>query len=82
MAVAYAWKETLNADSLRIDRTLEKMKIALLYDARGMPVWLDQFRDRAKGVINATAVKMTLKELAKEMVISQRVSSSVLSDAK
>jgi hypothetical protein len=83
MAVAYAWKETLNADSLRIDRPLAKMKIALLYNSRGVPVWLDQFRDRAKGVINATTVKMTLKELAKEMVMtSQRASRSVLSDAK
>jgi hypothetical protein len=71
MAVAYTWRETLSADSLRTDRTLKKMKMALLNGSSG-PVWLDQFRDHVKGKTSAETLQVMLNIHSRDFWMSSQ----------
>lgn len=75
VAIAFAWKEALNGNSLLMGNALADMKEALLDDLSGPSAkvsWLDKYRDRAKSKINATAVKMTVRELAEEFFVNSQ----------
>jgi hypothetical protein len=76
MAVAYTWKESINADSLRTDKVLADMKHALLVGTEG-PAWLHKYCDQARGKTNAETLKATLVELADEFSEGQHPVSRV-----
>jgi hypothetical protein len=69
MAVAFAWKEALNVNSLLMGDALAEIRLASLDDLSvpaKPPRWLDKYRDRAKSKINGATLKMTVRELAEE----------------
>ncbi len=69
MAVAFAWKEALNVNSLLMGDALAEIRLASLDDLSvpaKPPRWLDKYQDRAKSKINGATLKMTVRELAEE----------------